>query len=84
MRGTLLEGSLLARTIPEGLARAVYYGFVISEIHPFDDGNGRLSQLVMNAELSRTGEAQIIIPTLLHEECKESQQKRNERDEDRR
>lgn len=68
VRGTLIEGSLLARTIPEGLARATYYAFLVSEVHPFDDGNGRLARLIMNAELSRTGEARIIIPTLLHEE----------------
>ncbi len=68
VRGTLIEGSLLARSVPEGLARAIYYVFLISEVHPFDDGNGRLSRLISNAELSRTGEARIIIPTLLHEE----------------
>jgi Fic family protein len=54
--------------VPEGLARAIYYAFLVSEIHPFVDGNGRLSRLVMNAELSRVGEARIIIPTLFHEE----------------
>jgi Fic family protein len=48
------------------LARAVYYAFLVSEVHPFDDGNGRLSRLVMNAELSRTGLSRIIIPTLYH------------------
>ena len=60
--------ALLARTIPEGLARAIYYAFLVSEVHPFDDGNGRLSRLIMNAELSRTSEARIVISTLLHEE----------------
>jgi hypothetical protein len=68
VRGTLIEGSALARSVPEGLARAIYYAFLVSEIHPFVDGNGRLSRLVMNAELSRVGEARIIIPTLFHEE----------------
>ena len=58
----------LARSLPEGLARAIYLAFLISEVHPFSDGNGRISRLVMNAELSRTGEARIIIPTLFHEE----------------
>ncbi len=67
-RGTLIEGSNIARTVPEGLARAIYLAFLISEVHPFTDGNGRISRLVMNAELSRTGEARIIIPTLFHEE----------------
>ena len=68
VRGTLIEGSALARSVPEGLARAIYYGFLVTEVHPFVDGNGRLSRLVMNAELSRVGEARIIVPTLFHEE----------------
>ena len=66
VRGTLSEGSRLALSVPEGFARAVYYAFLVSEVHPFDDGNGRLSRLVMNAELTRTGLARIIIPTLYH------------------
>ena len=37
-RGTLIEGSLLARSIPEGLARAIYYSFLVTEVHPFVDG----------------------------------------------
>ncbi len=66
VRGTLSEGSRLALSVPEGLARAIYYAFLISEVHPFEDGNGRLSRLVMNAELSRNGLSRIIIPTLYH------------------
>lgn len=66
VRGTLTEGSRLALSVPEGLARAVYYAFLVSEVHPFDDGNGRLSRLVMNSELTRTGLGRIIIPTLYH------------------
>ncbi|WP_244201439.1 Fic family protein [Paraburkholderia rhynchosiae] len=37
-----------------------------AEVHPFADGNGRLSRLITNAELSRGGRARIIIPTLFH------------------
>lgn len=66
VRGTMAEGSRLALSVPEGLARAVYYAFLVSEVHPFDDGNGRLSRLVMNSELTRTGLSRIIIPTLYH------------------
>jgi hypothetical protein len=66
VRGTLTEGSRLALSVPEGLARAIYYAFLVSEVHPFDDGNGRLSRLVMNAELTRTGLTRIIVPTLYH------------------
>lgn len=83
VRGTLIEGSELARSVPEGFARAVYFAFLISEVHPFSDGNGRISRLVMNAELSRTGEARIIIPTLFHEEyvdCQRQLSRQNEPD----
>ena len=66
VRGTLQAGSDLAKSVPEGLARAMYYAFLVSEVHPFEDGNGRLSRLVMNAEMSRFGLQRIIIPTLFH------------------
>ncbi len=52
VRGTLQEGSQLAMSVPEGLARAIFYAFLVSETHPFEDGNGRLSRLTMNAEFS--------------------------------
>jgi hypothetical protein len=81
VRGTLIEGSELGRSVSEGLARAIYLAFLIAEVHPFADGNGRISRLVMNAELSRTGEARIIIPTLFHEEyvdCQRQLSRRNE------
>lgn len=68
VRGTLIEGSSLAKSVPEGLPRAIYYAFLVSEVHPFNDGNGRISRIVMNAELSRCSEARIIIPTLFQEE----------------
>jgi hypothetical protein len=73
VRGTLIEGIKLASGVPEGLARAIFLAFLVSEIHPFGDGNGRLSRLMMNAELSRVGLARIIIPTLFHEQYVDAQ-----------
>ena len=29
--------------------------FMMSEVHPFDDGNGRLARLMMNTELVSAG-----------------------------
>ena len=81
VRGTLIEGAQLALSVPEGLARAIYLAFLVSEVHPFDDGNGRLARLVMNAELTRTGEARIIIPTLLHEEYVDCQRQLSRQDD---
>nr|UVT38015.1 hypothetical protein cemce18_00011 [uncultured bacterium] len=38
--------------------------FFISEIHPFDDRNGRLSRIMMNAELVAQSQFKIIIPNV--------------------
>jgi hypothetical protein len=68
VRGTLVQGSKLLPSIPVGTARALYAMFLVSEVHPFNDGNGRLARLVMNAELSVVGSCRIIVPTLFREE----------------
>lgn len=68
VRGTLIEGSRILPSVPAGTARALLAMFLVSEVHPFTDGNGRLARLVMNAELSVVGACRIIIPTLLGEE----------------
>ncbi len=68
VRGTLANGSQLLPTLPSGTARALFAMFLVSEVHPFNDGNGRLARLVMNAELSVVGGCRIIIPTLYREE----------------
>jgi len=68
VRGTLVLGSKLMPSIPPGIARALYAMFLVSEVHPFNDGNGRLARLVMNAELSVVDSCRIIVPTLFREE----------------
>lgn len=68
VRGSLVEGSKLLPTVPAGIARALLAMFLVAEVHPFTDGNGRLARLVMNAELSVVGASRIIIPTLFREE----------------
>ena len=72
IRGTLVEGSRILSSIPPGTARALMVMFLVSEVHPFNDGNGRLARLVMNAELSVVGACRIIIPTLFREEYLDS------------
>lgn len=37
--------------------------FLVAEVHPFADGNGRIARVFMNAELTGSGEQRIIIPT---------------------
>lgn len=67
VQGTLREAGPLLRDVDAGMPRALLAMFIVSEVHPFNDGNGRLARLVMNSELSAAGEARIIVPTLFHE-----------------
>lgn len=45
-----------------------YMMFLVSEVHPFLDGNGRIARVMMNAELSAKGLSRIIIPTVYRED----------------
>ncbi len=42
--------------------------FLISEVHPFIDGNGRIARIMMNAELVRGKQSKIIIPTVFRDD----------------
>ncbi len=50
------------------MQRALFAMFVVSETHPFTDGNGRTSRLLMNAFLSQRKQCRIIIPTVFRED----------------
>jgi len=63
VRGTLREAHGLLETLPDGLPRAAYLMFVISEVHPYSDGNGRVARALMNAALVAVGHTRVIIPT---------------------
>ena len=62
---TLARGWLAGRALTSATARALYDLFLIAEVHPFNDGNGRISRLGMNAELEAAGQARLILPTSL-------------------
>jgi Fic family protein len=62
--GTLKSGFELYQSIECPFYRAVFIKFIVAEVHPFSDGNGRLSRVMMNAELVANGEIKIIIPTV--------------------
>jgi hypothetical protein len=62
--GTLRAGFDLAADLHSPLARSAYMMFLVAEVHPFTDGNGRIARIMMNAELAAGGEVRIIIPTV--------------------
>lgn len=68
VEGTLVEGFRRVGSLPEGIARAAYMLFLVSEVHPFDDGNGRVSRVAACAELSAVAQARIVIPIVFRNE----------------
>jgi Fic/DOC family len=64
VEGTLAKGFEIYRGLTAPLHRAIFVMFVVAEIHPFADGNGRVARVMMNAELVATGESRIIVPTV--------------------
>lgn len=62
--GTLVRGFDIYRSLVSAFHRAVFIHFLVSEVHPFADGNGRLARIMMNAELVSANEERILIPTV--------------------
>lgn len=68
VRGTLRQGFALLATLPAGLPRAIFAMFLVAEVHPFADGNGRVARLLMNAELSAAALCRVVIPPVYRDE----------------
>ena len=66
--GTLEKGyeTIMSAATPEN--RAALVMFVIAEVHPFADGNGRTARLAMNLFLTQAGLTRIIIPTVYRDD----------------
>lgn len=68
VRGTLRQGFEIVRSLATPFHRAAAVMFVLAEVHPFDDGNGRVARAFMNAELVSAGQRRILIPTVYRED----------------
>lgn len=68
VRGTLRKGYEIYQALTQPFARAVFMLFMVSETHPFADGNGRISRIMMNAELTHAEQSKIIIPTVFRDD----------------
>ncbi|HWE49026.1 MAG TPA: Fic family protein [Bryobacteraceae bacterium] len=62
LQGTLAKGFEIYRGLTSPLHRAIFMMFLVSEVHPFADGNGRIARVMMNAELIAAGESRIVVP----------------------
>ena len=68
VRGTLMKGYEYYQSLESAFAKALFMLFMISEVHPFNDGNGRISRIMMNAELVHADQSKIIIPTVFRDD----------------
>ena len=68
VKGTLIKAFDYYQALQEPFAKATYIMFIVSEIHPFLDGNGRIARVMMNAELVKANQTRIIIPTVYRDD----------------
>ena len=68
VEGTLLRGFGLYTSLEHPFARALLMMFLVAEVHPFDDGNGRTARAMMNSELISARQTRIIIPSVFRNE----------------
>jgi hypothetical protein len=62
--GTLRRGFDVFAAVTDPFHRAVALMLLVTECHPFDDGNGRLARIIANGALSAAGQVRIVIPTI--------------------
>ncbi len=68
VEGTLARGFELCRAVDDGFRRALLIHFLVTDVHPMQDGNGRLARILMNAELVAAGQHKIIVLNVMRED----------------
>jgi len=68
VKGTLIKGFDYYKALRQAFSKAAYMMFMISEVHPFLDGNGRITRIMMNSELVKNSQTKIIIPTVYRDD----------------
>ena len=64
VEGTLRRGYDILESLNTPTQRGTFAAFLVAEVHPFDDGNGRLTRAAMNAEYVAGDEQRAVIPTI--------------------
>jgi len=81
VEGTLKEGHAMMRGVDDPFRRAVFLHYMLAEVHPFNDGNGRISRIVMTRELLGAGLSRIVIPTVFRDDYLDSLRALSRRDD---
>lgn len=68
VEGTLLSGFEMLGGLSSPFARAVFIHFLMADVHPFSDGNGRMARLMMTKELVGWGHSRIVVPTVYRDD----------------
>lgn len=68
VEGTLHQAFEMGATLREPFARACFWKLVVTEVHPFNDGNGRISRIVLNRLLARERLVPVIVPNVFRED----------------
>jgi len=66
--GTLLKGYEFVMRAETPANRAALTMFVVAEVHPFTDGNGRTARVAMNQFMTCAGLTRVIIPTVFRDD----------------
>ncbi len=66
--GTLARGFEHHLALDAGFPRATFVMFLIAEVHPFADGNGRVARALANAELTASGQQRLMIPIVFRDD----------------
>lgn len=66
--GTLRRGFEMLEGLTHPLARGAFLHYLVSEVHPFSDGNGRLSRIMLASELTVGGLSRVVIPTVFRDD----------------
>ena len=64
VRGTLRQGFDMYNSLSHPFARAAFIMFLVAEVHPFPDGNGRVARAMLNSELVSAGQKRILVPSV--------------------
>lgn len=59
--GTLRHAFDMAKKMPPGQGRAIFLSTAFVCIHPFEDGNGRISRMILNIERERAQHPRLIV-----------------------